>query len=310
MKIVFMGTPDFAVASLEAIYESGHEVALVVSQPDRPKGRGYTLTPSPVKQYAIEHGTEVITPSSLKDDNIITHLKDINADLFIVTAYGRILPKQILDIPKLGCVNVHASLLPTWRGAAPINRAIMNGDKIGGVTIMYMAEGVDTGDIILSKSVSIEDSWTVEDYHDNLMELSKSALKEFLYIADSGDTIPRKEQEHEKATHAAKITNDDAYLTFNEDAECVRNRIRGLSPFPGAFFFINGKRIKVRNAVVADGIGEIGTIISTDKGGIEIACKNKSIIITRMCPEGKGVCDADSYLRGHKIIIGTKVNDR
>ncbi len=308
MRIVFMGTPEFAVSSLEAIYESGHEVVLVVTQPDRPKGRGYTLTPSEVKKYALEKGAEVISPASLKDEDIIKTLEDTNADLFIVTAYGRILSKRILDIPKLGCVNVHASLLPYLRGAAPINRAIMNGDKIGGVTIMFMDVGMDTGDIILKKEIEIKDEWCAGEYHDALAECGKEALKEFLAIAESG-SIPREAQDGEKATYAAKIGNDDAYLTFNETSAAVRNRIRGLSPFPGSFFFLRGKRIKARNTILGNGSGEYGTILSTDKGGIEIACAEGSVIITQLCPEGKGVCDAQSYLRGNKIEIGTKVNE-
>lgn len=309
MKIVFMGTPDFAVYSLEALCESDSEIALVVTQPDRPKGRGYTLTPSPVKQYALDKGIEVISPESLKDEEIIKKLKETEADLFVVTAYGRILSRRILDIPKLGCVNIHASLLPKLRGAAPINRAIMNGDKVGGVTVMFMADGVDTGDMILKREIEIKDDWCAGEYHDALAEISKDALKEFLELAKSG-SIPRTEQNHDEATHAAKIGNDDAYLTFQESAFDTRNRIRGLSPFPGSFFFLNGKRIKVRNASLSDGKGEAGTVISTDKGGIEIACAEGSVVITKLCPEGKGVCDAESYLRGNRIEIGTKVNER
>jgi len=309
MRIVFMGTPDFAVSSLEAICESGHEIVLVVTQPDRPKGRGYTLTPSPVKKYALEKGLEVISPETLKDEEVIKKLEETNADLFIVTAYGRILSKRILDIPRLGCVNVHASLLPKWRGAAPINRAIMSGDKVGGVTIMFMDVGLDTGDMIISKAVDIEDDWTAEEYHDKLAKIGKDALKEFISIAESG-SIPRTKQNDDEATYASKIGNDDAYITFEETAEVTRNRIRGLSPFPGSFFFLKGKRIKVRNAILSDGKGEIGTVLSTNKGGIEIACAEGSVIITRLCPEGKGVCDAESYLRGNKIEIGTKVNER
>lgn len=309
MKIVFMGTPEFAVSSLEALYESGHEIALVVTQPDRPKGRGYTLTPSDVKKYALEHGTEVIAPPSLKDNEVIEKLRGVDADLFVVTAYGRILSKEILDMPKLGCVNVHASLLPKWRGAAPINRAIMSGDKVGGVTIMYMDVGLDTGDIILSKPIDIDEGWTAEEYHDALASCGKEALTEFLRLAENGN-IPRTKQNDDLATYAAKIGNEDAYLTFDGAAEDVRNRIRGLSPFPGSFFFMGGKRFKVRYAVTSDGSGEIGTVISTHKGGIEIACRTGSVIITKLCPEGKGVCDAESYLRGNKIAIGTKVNER
>ncbi len=308
MRIVFMGTPDFAVSSLEALYESGHEVVLVVTQPDRPKGRGYTLTPSPVKKYALEKGTEVISPANIKDDEVLQKLINADADLFIVTAYGRILPKNILDIPKLGCINLHASLLPSLRGAAPINRAIMNGDKIGGVTLMYMDEGMDTGDMIITREIEIKHDWCAEDYHDALAEIGKDALKEFLAIAENG-TIPRTKQNESEATYAAKIGNADAHIIFNESAVDTRNRIRGLSPFPGSFFFLNGKRIKVRKASLGNGSGVAGTVLSTDKGGIEIACAEGSVIITQLCPEGKGVCDAESYLRGNKIEIGTKVNE-
>ncbi len=309
MKIVFMGTPDFAVASLEALIESGHEIVLVVTQPDRPKGRGYTLTPSPVKKFALDNGLNVISPETLKDEGVIKTLEETDADLFVVTAFGKILSKRVLDIPKLGCVNVHASLLPCWRGAAPINRAIMCGDKVGGVTIMFMDVGLDTGDMIVKREVLIKDEWTAEDYHDALMVAGKDALKEFLTFAESG-SIPRIKQDESLATYASKIGNDDAFLTFEESATDTRNRIRGLSPFPGSFFFINGKRFKVRNAIVSDGCGEVGTVISTDKGGIEIACANGSVIITKLCPEGKGVCDAQSYLNGNKIEVGTKVNER
>lgn len=309
MRIVFMGTPDFAVSSLEAIYESGHEVVLVVTQPDRPKGRGYVLTPSPVKQYALDRGTPVIAPPSLKDEEVLKTLEDTNADLFIVTAYGRILSKRILDIPRLGCVNVHASLLPAWRGAAPINRAIMNGDKVGGVSLMMMDVGLDTGDVIISEKLDIPTSWNAEDYHDALAQCGKKALKEFLNIAEAGE-IPRTKQDDSLATYAAKIGNEDAYLTFEESATEVYNRIRGLSPFPGSYFFLNGKRIKVREAIISDGGGDVGTVVSVNKGGLEIACKDGSVVITKLCPEGKGLCDGESYLRGHKIEIGTKVNDR
>ncbi len=307
MRIIFWGTPDFAVFSLDAIIESGHEVALVVTQPDRPKGRGYVLTPSPVKQRALDAGIEVISPASLYDEEVISKIRSVDADLFVVTAYGRILKKEILDIPKLGCVNVHASLLPKWRGAAPINRAIMAGDKVGGVTIMFMDIGMDTGDIILEKEIAIDDGWSAGDYHDALAELGKGALKEFLEIAEGGN-IPRAVQDSSEATYASKIGNEDAYITFSESNTDTRNRIRGLSPFPGSFFFLNGRRIKVREAKLGSGSGEVGTVISTDKGGLEIACATGSVIITKLCPEGKGVCDADSFLRGNKIEIGTKVN--
>lgn len=307
MKIVFMGTPEFAVASLEVLYNSGHEVALVVTQPDKPKGRGYTLTPSEVKKYALEHGTEVITPATLKDESVIEKLESVQADMFIVTAYGKILSQRVLDIPKLGCFNVHASLLPYLRGAAPINRALMNGDKVGGVTIMYLDAGMDTGDIVLQKEIEIPDECDAGEYHDMLANLGKEALSEFLKLAESGN-IPRTKQDNEKATYAAKIENEDCFIDFHGDAEEIYNKIRGLNPFPAAYCFIGGKRIKIRKAVRGDGSGIASTVIRADKKGIEIACGSGSIVIKQLCSEGKGVCDAASYLNGHKTEIGTLIN--
>lgn len=307
MKVVFMGTPEFAISSLEALYETGQEVVLVLSQPDKPKGRGYVMTPSPVKQYALERGTPVITPATLRDAEVQEMLRQTEADLFIVTAYGKILPREVLDMPKLGCVNVHASLLPALRGAAPINRAIMNGDTVGGVTVMYMADGVDTGDMILKKTVPISDTADVQEYHDALAVAGKEALKEFLSLAENG-TIPREKQDDSLATYAPKIENSDMLIDFSVDAKSVYNRIRGLSPCPCSCCFIGGKRIKLRKARLASGNGTPSTVISTDDG-IEIACGEGSVIIETLCCEGKSVCDAKSFLRGHKIEIGTVVNE-
>ncbi len=308
MRIVFMGTPEFAVSSLEALYGSGQDVALVVTQPDRPKGRGYVLTPSPVKVCALAHGTEVITPDRMRDESVIEKLKSANADMFIVTAFGKILPQAVLDIPPMGCVNVHASLLPKLRGAAPINRAIMNGDAVGGVTLMYMDAGMDTGDIISEHAIPIPGEWDAGDYHDALMAVGKDALKGFMELCASGKRIPRRKQDPEKATYAPKITGEDTLLDFNADSVSVCNRIRGLAPAPCAYFTLGGKRIKVRKAEVSDGSGAPGEIISCDRGGIEIACGEGSVIIKALCPEGRSPTDAESYLRGHRLEPGTKVN--
>ncbi len=306
MRIVFMGTPDFAVSSLEALYESGHEVVLVVSQPDRPKGRGYVLTPSPVKKYALSMGTPVITPDSLRDEGVQKQLADANADLFVVTAYGRILPKAVLDIPRLGCFNVHASLLPKLRGAAPINRAIMNGDKTGGVTLMYMDVGMDTGDMVLKKEIEIKDTMDAGEYHDALSLLGKELLAEFLPLAEI-NRIPREKQDDSLATYASKIENPDMLLDFNRDAKQVYDTIRGLSPYPCAFCFVKGKRVKIRKAVLGSTESTPSTVVSVSDG-LEIACKNGSVIVTELCCEGKGVCDAKAFLRGNKIEIGTIIN--
>ncbi|MBP5154971.1 MAG: methionyl-tRNA formyltransferase [Clostridia bacterium] len=310
MRIVFMGTPEFAVSSLEALYESGQDVVLAVTQPDRPKGRGYVLTPSPVKVCALEHGTEVITPEKMRDESVLETLKNAKADMFVVTAFGKILPQSVLDIPPMGCVNVHASLLPKLRGAAPINRAVMNGDTSGGITLMYMDAGMDTGDIISEHETEIPADWDAGDYHDALMEMSKSALKGFIELCESGKSIPRKKQDDGEATYAPKITGEDTLLDFGADCVSVCNRIRSLAPAPCAYFLLCGKRIKVRKAIVSDGSGKPGEVISCDRGGIEIACGKGSVIIKSLCPEGKSLTDAESYLRGHRLAAGTIANGR
>ena len=307
MRIVFMGTPDFAVASLETLYECGQEVVLAVSQPDKPKGRGYVLTPSPVKVCALEHGTEVITPEKMRDEAVIEKLESVCADLFVVTAFGKILPQRILDIPRLGCVNVHASLLPRLRGAAPINRAVMNGDKTGGVTLMYMDAGMDTGDRIIKRNTEISDDDDAGIYHDKLMAEGKAALAEFLRMLEKGEDIPREKQDGELATYANKITQEDIFIDFTKDSKSVRNQIRGLSPYPCAYFKLGGKRIKVRKASLAEGKGEPGTVICADNK-IEIACGKGSVLIETLCPEGKNFTDAASYLRGHRLEAGIKID--
>ncbi len=307
MRIVFMGTPEFAVASLKTLYECGQDVALVVTQPDRPKGRGYKLTPSPVKEYALAHGSEVISPETLKDESVIEKLQSIGADMFIVTAYGKILSQRVLSIPRIGCFNVHASLLPQLRGAAPINRAIMNGDTVGGVTVMYMDAGMDTGDMIIKKRVDIPESWNAGDYYEALMKAGSEALAEFLHFAESGK-IPREKQCGEEATYAPKIEQGDLRIDFFAPGRDVLNKIRGLSPAPCAYFLLCGKRIKVRRAAYSADGGEAGTILGADKSGIKIACGSGSIVITELCPEGKGVVTAESYLNGHKMTIGGKVD--
>ena len=309
MRIVFMGTPEFAVSSLETLYECGQEVVLCVTQPDRPKGRGYVLTPSPVKICALAHGTEVITPDRMRDESVIKALEDAKADMFIVTAFGKILPQSVLDIPPMGCVNVHASLLPQLRGAAPINRAIMNGDTAGGVTLMYMDAGMDTGDMIMRKTVEITPELDAGEYHDLLAVAGSECLKEFLKMTENGEEIPRIRQDGDKATYAPKITNEETRIDFDLPAKEVYNRIRGLSPFPGAYFTLGGKRIKVLKASPGDKNGEPGTVICTAEDGIGIACAEGCVILKVICPEGKKPTDCASYLRGHSLPLGTRTND-
>ena len=298
MKIVFMGTPEFAQVALRALVEDGQEIALVLTQPDKPKGRGYTLTPSEVKAYALEQGLRVETPNSLRTPEAEELLRSVGADLFVVAAYGKILPENILRIPPLGCVNIHASLLPAWRGAAPIQRAIMNGDTVGGVTMMYMDVGLDTGDIILQKSIDIPDSMTAGEYHDEMARVGADAALEFLRLAEQG-TFPRVKQTGDFC-YAEKITKDDQFVSFEETAVQTHNRIRGLAPVPSAFSFLGGKRIKLHASYVSEGKGAPGEVLRADKNGVEVACGEGSVVITVLQPEGKGKMDAASFVNGLK----------
>ncbi len=306
MRIVFMGTPDFALTALKAICDAGHDVALVVSQPDKPSGRGYALTPSPVKKYALEKGIEVVTPTTMRDEAAENMLRAVNADVFVVAAYGKILPQNILDIPPHGCICIHASLLPALRGAAPINRAVMEGHTEGGITIMYMDAGIDTGDIILQRAIPISENMTAGEYHDKMAVLGGELIKEYLELADKG-LVTRTKQPEEGSSYAAKIDKKEAYEDFSLPASQVHNRIRGLSPYPGAYAFLNKKRIKMLSSFVSDGCGVPGTVLSTDKG-IEIACGEGSVVITSLQPEGKGKMDYASFLRGNSVNKGDIFN--
>lgn len=306
MRIVFMGTPEFAQVALRALVEDGQEIALVLTQPDKPKGRGYTLTPSEVKAYALEQGLRVETLNTLRTPEAEELLRSVDADLFVVAAYGKILPENILQIPPLGCICIHASLLPAWRGAAPIQRAIMNGDKVGGVTMMYMDAGIDTGDIILQKSIEISDDMTAGQYHDEMAKVGAEAALEFLRLAKQGE-FPRVKQSGDFC-YAEKITKEDQYVSFEETAMQTHNRIRGLAPVPSAFAFLGGKRVKLHAAYVSNGKGVPGEVLRADKNGIEVACAEGSVVITALQPEGKGKMDAASFVNGLKDKEGLRFN--
>ena len=314
-RIVFMGTPEFAEKALEAIYNAGHEICLVVTQPDKPKGRGMTMLPSEVKKFALEKGIEVFQPMSFKDEEAVQKIKEQNADYIIVAAYGRILPlsvlaaaKNVLDYPKHGCINIHASLLPHLRGAAPINRAIMEGDTVGGVTIMHMAEGLDTGDIISKHPMEIPFEMTAGEYHDALAVLGGEAIVEFL-SKDAHERIPQNEAE---ASYAKKIEKSETETNFDDTALNVYNKIRGLSPYPAAFAFIGGRRMKILRAVIGkseplDGNVPPAQILNADSNGIEISCRVRSIIIKELQPEGKRAMSADEFLRGNPMFKNMRI---
>lgn len=296
-KIVYMGTPDFAVEPLKRICAEGHNVSLVLTQPDKPRGRGMQLQPSPVKSFAMEQNIPVFQPTTLRNEDACARIAAEQADYIIVAAYGKILPLSVLNAAKYGCVNIHASLLPRHRGAAPINRAIMEGDKEGGVTVMHMAEGLDTGDMILKKKMDIPEDMTAGEYHDALAILGADAIAEFLR-ADSHERTPQNDAD---ATYAAKIEKSETEIDFNDTCENVYNKIRGLSPYPCAFAIIGGKRMKLMEARKGSGKAAVGEIIKATADGIEIACAMGSVVLTKIQPEGKKAMTVAAYLAGNSI---------
>ena len=307
MKILFMGTPDFAVFSLKAIVESGkHEICGVVTQPDKPKGRGYTMLPPPVKVYAEENGLDVYQPTTLRDESFAALLSELDPEIIVVVAYGKILPLNVIDYPKYGCVNVHGSLLPEYRGAAPMQRAIIDGKAVTGITTMYMAEGLDTGDMLLKSELKIEDSDNFETIHDKLGALGASLILDTLDALADG-TAKRIPQDDSMSTYAAKITKEDCLLDFSKDARTIHNLIRGLSPIPLSFTHTpDGKLLKVIEARINEETSEntnVGEVISLD-GGITVACGKGSVTLLRVLPEGKPRMNASDFIRGRKIAIG------
>ena len=306
MKILFMGTPDFAVFSLRALAATKHEIAAVITQPDKPKGRGYTLTPPPVKVAAEELSIPVYQPNTLRDEAFAQLLAKIAPDICVVVAYGKILPENVLNFPKHGCVNVHGYMLPEYRGAAPMQRAIIDGKSVTGITTMYMDVGLDTGDMLLREEVEILDSDNFETIHDKLGACGAELIVRTLDALDSG-TAKRIPQDEALATYAAKITKEDCLISFDKSAREVHDLIRGLSPIPLSFTHTpDGKLLKITSSKIANEDGEHGTpgkVISLD-GGITVACGKGAVTLCGVLPEGKARMSAEDFIRGRRISIG------
>jgi methionyl-tRNA formyltransferase len=301
VRLVFMGTPEFSVSVLRALIEAGHEIACVYAQPPRPAGRGMALRPTPVQAYAEAQGIEVRTPVSLKSIEEQIQFRALNADFAVVVAYGLLLPKAILEAPIHACFNVHASLLPRWRGAAPIQRAIMAGHVETGVTIMRMDEGLDTGPMMLKITCPIDDATTASSLHDELAILGAKAMVEVLsQPLHSGEGQPA-----EGATYAKKIDKAEARIDFSRPAQDVLRHIHGLSPFPGAWTMVHGVRVKVLRCAAIAATGPAGQFIDN---ALTIACGQNSIRCIELQREGKGVMAADEFLRGFPIAAGTVVS--
>lgn len=307
MKILFMGTPDFALFSLRALVQAGENIIGVVTQPDKPKGRGYTLTPPPVKVYANEQGIPVYQPNTLRGEAFATLLNELAPDLIVVVAYGKILPANVLEFPKHGCINVHGSLLPAYRGAAPMQRAIMEGQSETGITTMMMDVGLDTGDMLLVGKVAIEENDNFETVHDKLGACGAETLLKTLDELRAG-RLRRIKQDDTLATYAAKIEKSDCLIDFTKSANEVHNQIRGLSPIPLSFTYTpDGKMLKVIAAKVAKREGTLapaGTVLSLAGGNIEVACGIGSLFILTVLPEGKKKMAAADFINGRKIAVG------
>ncbi|MDV7337954.1 methionyl-tRNA formyltransferase [Terasakiella sp. A23] len=304
LRLVFMGTPDFSVPLLSALIDAGHEVVCVYSQPPRKSGRGQKVNLTPVHAFAESKGIEVRTPLTLKSEEDQKAFADLNADCAIVAAYGLLLPKAILDAPKYGCLNAHASILPRWRGAAPIQRAIEAGDDVSGVTIMQMDEGLDTGDMLLIQPVAITAETTGESLHDELSFESARLVLEALRAVAGGYTKPQKQPE-EGVTYAKKLGKKESQIDWSETAVGIERRIRAFTPWPGTWFAFGKDRIKVIKAEVVDASGEAG--IRLDADGLVIGCAEGALKIHTLQRSGKGATDAESFLRGFDIPVGSQV---
>ena len=306
MKIIFMGTPDFAVGTLEAIIEAGHEVLLVVTQPDKPKGRSGALQYTPVKECALAHGIEVFQPTKIRLEENVEFLRKYEADIFVVAAFGQILPKSILDMPKYGCINVHASLLPKYRGAAPIQWAVINGDPVTGVTIQQMDIGVDTGDIILTKELAISEEETGGGLFDKLAVVGAEACIEALEQIANG-TATRTPQNHAEATHVSMISKEFGNIDWDKSATEIERLIRGLNPWPSAYTKLDGKTFKIWKAKVVSAENEYATgfIIHVGKGQMEVQTGNGVLSLLEVQLEGKKRMEVDAFLRGYHVDEGT-----
>lgn len=307
MRIIFMGTPEFAVPSLEKIISDGNEVTAVFTQPDKPKGRGYRVTPSPVKVAALKHGIEVFQPTTLKDEKVISIIRELNPDCIVVVAYGRILPQTVLAIPKYGCVNVHASLLPRYRGAAPIQWSVINGEEETGVTTMFMARGIDTGDMILKGKTRIGENETYGELHNRLMEIGAQTLSKTLELLKDGKA-PREKQNDGQSNYAPMIDKNVAKIDWIKSAKGIHNLVRGLSPAPAAFTEFNGKMLKIYESRLTGETSDAkaGVITVSGKDGIHVCCGDgKVVLITSVQAQGGKRMSAADFARGHGIKTGT-----
>ena len=305
LRTVFMGTPDFALQTLQGLIDAGCDLVGVYTQPDRPKGRGKQMAAPPVKELARQHGIPVYQPQKLRQPEVVAELEALAPDLIVVVAYGQILPKSVLDIPTHGCINVHASLLPKYRGAAPINKAIIDGATETGITTMYMDVGLDTGDMLVKMTLPIGAEETAGELHDRLAVLGRETMEETLRQLCAG-TLQREVQDDTRSTYAPMMKKEDGRIDWSRSALDVHNLVRGLDPWPGAYTSLDGELLKLARTTPQDnGDAPPGTVIAADRDGVRIACGNGSLLVRELQLAGRKRLAAADFLRGCPLQPGT-----
>lgn len=306
LRIIFMGTPDFACPTLTRLIERGENVIAVVTQPDRPKGRGQKLVPPPVKVIAEEHGIPVLQPLKVRAPEVIAQIRELNPDLIVVVAFGQILPQSLLDIPRHGCINIHASLLPRYRGAAPINWCLINGETETGITTMQMDAGLDTGDMLVKRSISIGPDEDAQSLHDRLSLLGAETIDETLDRLQAG-TLTREKQDDALTCYAPMLKKEDGLIDWKQEPQQIKNLVRGFTPWPGAYTTLDGKTLKLYKVSVANECGKPGDIMAVGKDGIIVGCGSGSLRIEELQLEGRKRLSASDFLAGCRLEPGIRL---
>jgi methionyl-tRNA formyltransferase len=304
LRIVFMGTPEFACPTLRTLIDRGEQVVAVVTQPDRPRGRGQKLQPSPVKAQAEAHGIQVLQPHRVRAPEAVEEIRTLAPDVIVVVAFGQILPKALLDIPRHGCINVHASLLPRYRGAAPLNWCIINGETETGVTTMLMDVGLDTGDMLLKRTTPIDPEEDTSALHDRLSVIGAEVLAETLDLLVAGRLAPER-QDDALSCYAPLLKKEDGCVDWSREPQTIKNLVRGMAPWPGAYTWLDGQMVKLWRVSVGAGSGAPGTVLAVGREGIEVACGSGSVVITELQLEGKRRLAARELLAGFRLEPGT-----
>lgn len=303
-RVIFMGTPEFACPTLQKLIDRGEQVVAVVTQPDRPKGRGQKLMSPPVKELALKHAIPVLQPLKVRNPDVVEHIRELHPDLIVVVAFGQILPKALLEIPGDGCINVHASLLPRYRGAAPLNWCIINGETETGVTTMLMDVGLDTGDMLLMRKTPLDENEDVASLHDRMALMGAELLAETLGRLKRAD-LPPQPQNNDESCYAPMLKKEDGLINWHADARTIHNLVRGLAVWPVAFTTIDHQVLKIFRTRVGSGSGEPGTVLQAAKGVFEVACQSGSLFLHELQLAGKKRLDSISFLAGYPVATGT-----